>query len=134
MVRRHAAPELHLDFAEEFFGAFWNRFRKRDRMRYASAAAHFDSMRGSLSAVAQAFSGRHVIVRCAEASGGLQEHVILLPRVIALSPLESANREFLFARAALAGAMVAAQEEKLRKQREYRDYLDLQNKQKPPAA
>ena len=112
MVRRHAAPELHLDFAEEFFGAFWNRFRKRDRMRYASAAAHFDSMRGSLSAVAQAFSGRHVIVRCAEASGGLQEHVILLPRVIALSPLESANREFLFARAALAGAMVAAQEEK----------------------
>jgi len=113
MARHQASPELHLDFAEEFFGAFWNRFRKRgDRMRYASAASHFESMSGSLSAVAQAFAGRHVIVRCAEASGGLQGHVILLPRIIALASDKNANREFLFARAALAGAMVAGKEQR----------------------
>ncbi|MFK5956475.1 MAG: VWA domain-containing protein [Planctomycetota bacterium] len=111
MHQRQAPPELHLDFAEEFFGAFWNRFRKRDRLRYADTAAHFDSMSGSLSAVAQAFAGRHVMVRCAEASGGLQKHVILLPRVIALSPEVKLNREFIFARAALAGAMVAKQDQ-----------------------
>lgn len=109
MVRRQAPPELHLDFAEEFFGALWNRFRKRPTCRFEEQGAHFESMAASLGAVAQAFAGRHVIVRRAEGTGGVHSHVVLLPRLIALSPDAAVNRRFLFTRAALAGAMIAAQ-------------------------
>ncbi|MGB0951665.1 MAG: nitric oxide reductase activation protein NorD [Planctomycetota bacterium] len=109
MVRRQAPPELHLDFAEEFFGALWKRFRKRPVCRYEEQGAHFESMAASLGAVAQAFAGRHVVVRRAEGSGGVHSHVVLLPRLIALSSEVAVNRRFLFTRAALAGAMIASQ-------------------------
>lgn len=108
MVRRQAPPELHLDFAEEFFGALWNRFRKRPVCRYEEQGAHLETMASSLSAVAQAFAGRHVLVRRAEGSGGVHAHVVLLPRIVALSPDPTSNRRFLFTRAALAGAMIAS--------------------------
>ena len=111
MVQRQAPPELHLDFAEEFFGALWNRVRKRPTCRYEEQAAVFESMANSLSAVAQAFAGRHALVRRAEGSGGIHRNVVLLPRLVALSPDTDTNRRFLFTRAALAGAMIAGAEE-----------------------
>lgn len=107
MVKRKAPPELHLDFAEEFFGAFWKRWRGGPRPRFEEFAAIYPDMANPLSAVAQAFAGRLVTVRQAEASGGISGNVILLPRMIALAEEVEVNRRFLFARAALAGAMVA---------------------------
>lgn len=101
------APNLYLDFAEDFFGAFWQRFRRKETLANADVAAEFADMSNSLGAVAQAFAGRHVLLRQAEACGGFQGHVILLPRRIALSSNLATNREFFFTRSALAGAMVA---------------------------
>ncbi|MCP4092201.1 MAG: VWA domain-containing protein [Planctomycetes bacterium] len=107
MAKRKAPPELHLDFAEEFFGAFWKRWRGGERPRFEEFAANFDEMANPLGAVAQAFAGRLVSVRQAEASGGVVKNVVLLPRMIALSNEVEVNRRFMFARAALAGAMIA---------------------------
>jgi nitric oxide reductase activation protein len=107
VTARKSAPELHLDFAEEFFGAFWKRWRGGERPRFEEFAATFQEMANPLGAVAQAFAGRLVTVRQAEASGGVVANIVLLPRMIALSEEVEVNRRFMFARAALAGAMIA---------------------------
>jgi hypothetical protein len=104
-------PELHLDFAEEFFGAMWKRWRKR-KLDPGGCAARFDDLEVALTAVVQAFAtdgGRRLLVKVAEAeaSGGVHQQVALLPRWIALSEDHQRNREFFFTRAAIAGAMIA---------------------------
>lgn len=111
MSQSQNAPNLYLDFAEDFFGAFWQRLRRRkEKLANADVAAEFVGMSNSLGAVAQAFAGRHVTLRQAEACGGFQDHVILMPRRIGLSADHATNREFFFTRAALAGAMVASEQ------------------------
>ncbi len=107
MTQRSEPPELHLEFAEEFFGALWKRLRKR-KLDPGPNAARFVEMEVALSAVVQAFAGGVVRVAEAEASGGVHRQVALLPRWIALSHEPQQNRDFLFTRAAISGALIAA--------------------------
>ncbi|MBC8405218.1 MAG: hypothetical protein H8E15_08330, partial [Planctomycetes bacterium] len=104
MTQRSEPPELHLEFAEEFFGALWKRLRKR-KLDPGPNAARFVEMEVALSAVVQAFAGGVVRVAEAEASGGVQRQVALLPRWIALSHEPQQKRDFLFTRAAILGAV-----------------------------
>ena len=97
-------PELHLDFQEELFGAAWRRLRGR---RWPEGTALFADHEAGLHTVVQAFAGQPVAVRRAEAVGGVLEAAVLLPEGVALGDAR-ANRDFLYLRAALAGALVAA--------------------------
>lgn len=108
---RSEPPELHLDFAEEFFGALWKRWRKR-KQDPGEIAARFEDLEVALTAVVQAFAsnGEQKLlakVAEAEASGGVHKQVALMPRWIVLSDSHQRNREFFFTRAAIAGAMIA---------------------------
>ncbi|MBC8370489.1 MAG: VWA domain-containing protein [Planctomycetes bacterium] len=107
MSKTESAPELHLEFTEEFFGKFWKKLSEKNaRLPFEDFAASFSELETSLSTVAQAFAGKHLIVRRAEAAGGIHDNVILMPRLVALTNDHLSNRDFFFARAAIAGAMV----------------------------
>lgn len=109
-MAKDQAPELHLDFAEDLFGAFWRRLRRRGRPGAGPAAAVMEDMETSLAAVVQAFAGRRILLRPAEACGGIDHEVALLPRFIELSADPAVNRAFLYTRAAIAGATLAQPE------------------------
>lgn len=128
---RSEPPELHLDFAEEFFGAMWKRLRKR-RLDPGSKAAHFKDLEIPLTAVAQAFAtnkNEKTMVKLAEAeaSGGVHRQVALMPKWIALSHESHRNREFLFTRAAIAGAMMAHAQgrDEVVTEQDYLDWAEL---------
>ena len=108
-------PDLHLDIIEELFGDAWKRWgpgrRALERAaggQFEGAAVLFREHEVALSAVASTFAGRRLSLRAAEAAGGILEGVLLLPRLVALGPDRRANRDVLFVRAAIAGAMVAS--------------------------
>ncbi len=110
MSKRSEPPELHLDFAEEFFSAVWKRWRKR-KLDPGAAAARFEELEIALTAVVQAFASdpdQSILVKVAEAeaSGGVHQQVALMPKWVALSSDPTLNHEFFFARAAIAGAMI----------------------------
>ena len=111
---RSEPPELHLDFAEEFFGAMWKRWRKR-KLDPGGCAARFEELEVALTAVVQAFAtngDQKLIVKVAEAeaSGGVHKQVALMPRWVALSDELNRNREFFFTRAAISGVLIASRD------------------------
>ncbi len=104
-------PSLHLDVLEDVFHSVWKRWNpakgglaREASGPFASMAARFDQHETALGAVASTFAGQRVSIRPAEIAGGCMQGVLLLPRFVALGPDACANRDFLFVRAAIAGA------------------------------
>ncbi len=102
---RRRSPEIPLDFGEALFGALWRRWRRRREERNLEPeAARYEDLEARLLAVAQAFAGEPLALRRAEAEGGAERGVVLLPAAISLAANRAENEAFFYVRAAISGA------------------------------
>lgn len=103
-MEQRRAPEIPIDVGESLFGALWRRWRRRREERALGPhSARYAELEQRLHAVAQAFSGGPLAIRRAEAEGGAEPGIVLLPAAIDLADDRRANQDFLFVRAAISG-------------------------------